>query len=87
MNTCPILTLCTKKKPHTHTHTLSLSLSHSPSRKFTDLLSSTESTRDAVTPQFKLKHRILIQLISSELQLNLGYSSSGVEAFGTGSGA
>lgn len=31
--------------------------------------------------------RNIIRLFSSELQLELGYSSSGVEAFGTGSGA
>ena len=31
--------------------------------------------------------KILTQLFSNELQLELGYSSSGVETFGTGSGA
>ena len=31
--------------------------------------------------------KILTQLFSNELQLELGYSSRGVETFGTGSGA
>jgi hypothetical protein len=31
--------------------------------------------------------KILIQLFSSEFQLELGYGSSGIETFGTGFGA
>ena len=54
----------------------------SQSRNLQGLLSSTRT--DTHKPQINLNMKLLSKLFSSELQLELRYSSSGVEAFRTG---